>query len=220
MSNIRVRVTLTNEMLGAMANDPKIHETFIASQAPDAPSREEEVAAIGVEEVVEKSMTVFPKLSDGTPILWDYQIRGFFKDACSALQRCKNSDIAKESCKLKAYKKVIDGCIFVHPRKIPINFTGVIGGCQRPLRGQTAQGERVALANSETVPEGSTIEFVVETLDKSFDKVVLEWLNYGQYKGLLQWRNSGKGSFCYEILDDDGNVIGGNKEEVLALMSA
>ena len=145
---IKVRLTLTEEMLGTASGNPELHEEFIASKAPDAMSREEEVEAIGVDAVVEKGKTVFPKLEDGTPFVWDYQIKGFFKDACGMLRKVLSS----ESAKIKAYKKEIDGLIFVKERKIPLVFEGEIGDCQRPLRAQTAQGERVALANSETVP--------------------------------------------------------------------
>jgi hypothetical protein len=216
MKKINIRITLLDEMLGTMAGDPEIYSEFIASNAPDAKSREEEIAAIGVDAVVEKGMTVFPKFADGTPYMWDYQMRGFFKDSCSALQRCKGEDISKESCGLKAYKKIIDGCIFVEPRKIPIDLHGgMMDVCQRPLRGQTAQGERIALASSETVPEGSTMELTIVCLSDAHEAAVIEWLNYGKYKGLLQWRNAGKGRFAYEILDNDGNAIGGNKEELV-----
>lgn len=201
MKDIKVKVTLTDEMLGTLAADPALYDTFIAGNAPDAPSREEEIAAHGVQEVIDKSMTIFPRTEDGVPFVWDYQIRGFFKDTCSALARCKGEEISKHSCALKAFKKVIDGCIFVFPRKIPINMNGgEMGVCQRPLRASTAQGERVALAASETVPEGSTFEFTVRCLSDAYEKVVREWLDYGQYKGLLQWRNSGKGRFVWEEL--------------------
>lgn len=220
MKDIKVRITLTNEMLGTSSNNPEIHREFIASKAPDAKTTEEEIAAVGVEEVVEKSMTVYPRLEDGTPFVWDYQIRGFFKDTCAALQRCKGEEISKQSCGMKAYKKIIDGCIFVFPRKIRINLSGEMGECQRPLRGQTAQGERIALANSETVPADSTFEFTVRCLSDAHEKAVIEWLDYGQYKGFLQWRNAGKGSFCYELLDENGNVIGGNKEQIMALLAS
>ena len=84
--------------------------------------------------------------------------------------------------------------------------------CQRPLRAETAQGPRVALASSETIPEGSSVEFTVRCLNEDWLTCVLAWLNYGQYCGFLQWRSSGAGSFVYEILDDEGHVIGGNKE--------
>ena len=102
-----------------------------------------------------------------------------------------------ESGKLTAYKKVIDGLIFVSPRMIPIDINGTIGECQRPLRAQTAQGERVSLANSEEIPAGSTCEFDVTLLDDSHEKVVREWLDYGILRGIGQWRNSGKGRFTY-----------------------
>lgn len=56
MKNIKVRFTLTDEMLGTASANPEIHSEFIASKAPDAKSREEEVAAIGVDAEIEKSM--------------------------------------------------------------------------------------------------------------------------------------------------------------------
>ena len=210
MGEMKVRITFINEVLGTANSDPNIHAEFIASKAPDAPSREEEVAALGVEEVVEKSKTIFPRNKEGNPIFWDYQLKGFFKDSCSALSRCKGAEIAKQSCAMKAYKKIIDGCIFVMPREIPINLSGEITDCQRPLRAQTMQGERVALANSESIPSGSSIECTILCLNDDHEKAVLEWLEYGKYKGLGAWRNASHGNFWYELLDKNGNVIGGN----------
>lgn len=202
MKEINVRLTLTDEMLGTAAADPEVYKKYIASKAPDAKSLEEEIEAHGVDEVYAGSLTVFPRDENGNPFMWDYQLRGFFKDACSALQRCgKENPVAKESCKLKAFKKIIDGCIFVYPRKIMIDMHGgEMGICERPLRASTAQGERVALAASETVPEGSTMDVTIRCLNDSHEAVVKEWLDYGQYKGLLQWRNSGKGRFTWEEL--------------------
>ena len=43
-----------------------------------------------------------------------------------------------------------------------------------------------------------------------------ECLDYGIRRGLAQWRNSGKGRYVWEELDDDGNVIGGNKADYQA----
>ena len=191
MKEIKVKLTFLEEVLGTASADKEIHGKFIASKAPDAPSREEEIEALGVEEVTEKSMTVFPRNTDGKPIFWDYQIKGFFKDACGMLRKVPNS----ASSKIKAYKKEIDGLIFVKEREIPIIFDGEIGSCQRPLRAQTAQGERVALANSETVPAGSTIEFTIQLMCDTHEKAVREWLDYGVFRGIGQWRNSGKGKF-------------------------
>ena len=204
---IKIKVTLQEDILGTSPNDKDIYETFIGSKAPDKKSLEEEVNAIGVDEVVAQKKTVFPKMDDGTPFMWDYQVRGFFKDACGMLQRVTTKDETtgkkkklNESGKITAYKKVIDGLIFVFPRKIPIISSDEIGSCQRPLRASTPQGERIALANSESIPAGATLEFEVLLLAEEYEKAVLEWLDYGALRGLGQWRNSGKGRFTYEIL--------------------
>ena len=195
---MKILVELSEEMLGSQSNNKEVQAEFISSKGPDAKSIEEEVASVGAEEVIEKGMTVFPK-EDGKPFLYDYQIKGFFKDACSALSRCEGT----KSSKVKAYKKIIDGCIFPQPRKIFLKLPKgqKIGNCQRPLRGQTAQGERICLANSESVPEGTTFECEIKVLDKSFESLVTEWLDYGALKGLGQWRNSGKGRFSYEVVE-------------------
>lgn len=189
-----VTLTLIDEALGMMPANPEVHETYIASKAPDAKTIEEEVAAVGAAEVVEKTMTIFPRLKDGkTPFFWDYQIRGFFKDAMGMLRRVTDSECAK----LKNYKKLVDGLIFIKERKIPINVNGEMGDCQRPLRAETMQGPRVALAHSETVPEGSTCTFTILLMDDTLEKAVRECLDYGELRGLAQWRNSGKGRFTW-----------------------
>lgn len=198
MKELKIRITFTEEVLGTSSNNPDIHDEFIASKAPDAPSRAEEVEALGVDEVVEKSMTVFPKLEDGTPFVWDYQIKGFFKDTCGVLRKVTGS----LSSKIKAYKKEIDGLVFVKERKIPFQNYGKIGECQRPLRGQTAQGERIALAHSETVPADSYIDLTIVCLKDDMMKAVKEWLDYGKFRGLGQWRNSGKGRFEWQEINE------------------
>ena len=197
MKELKVRITTTEEMLGTASANPEIHREFIASNAPDAESLEEEVASVGVDEVFEKGMTVFPR-KDGKPIAWDYQWKGFFKDACGALRKVTGSECSK----VKAYKKEIDGLIFVEPRAIPIQFEGEIGICQRPLRGQTAQGERIALASSESIPAGAVMEFTVKMLCDSHEKMVREMLDYGALRGFGQWRNSGKGRFVWEEISE------------------
>ena len=210
MKELKVRLTFTEDLLGTASANPEIHEEFIASKAPKPETAAEEVAAIDVEAAIEKAMTVFPRMTDGTPFIYDYQIRGFFKEACGALKNVNG----KLSSKIKAHKKKVDNHIFVEPRQIPLDMHGQkIDRCQRPLRAGTPQGERVTLANSEVAPEGTTIEFKVICLIDEDVEAVKEWLEYGALKGLGQWRNSGKGRMCWEELDDDGNVIGGNKKQ-------
>ena len=192
---MRVRITFTEPILGTWPADPQVAEKYIASKAPNAATIKDEIAATSVEEVTEKSMTIFPR-NEGGPVLYDYQVKGFFKDACGMLGRVKGT----KSSGVKAYKKVIDGLIFPEPRMIPLSLAGEIGNCQRPLRAQTAQGERVSLANSEELPAGTSAEFSVRLLDEGHEPLVLEWLDYGKLRGLGQWRNSGKGRFTYELL--------------------
>jgi len=196
MKEMKVRITLLEELLGTASNNREIHSEFIASKAPDAKSREEEIEAIGVDAEVEKSMTVFPRDENGKPFFWDYQWKGMFKDSCGMLRKVTGT----KSSGLKAYKKEIDGLIFINERRIPINFDGEIGNCQRPLRAQTAQGERISLANSETIPAGATMEFTIQCLVDADMAAVIEWLDYGKLRGLGQWRNSGKGRFSWEVI--------------------
>ena len=100
---LKVTLTFTDEVLGMMPANKELHETYIASKAPDASTITDEVEAVGVEEVVEKTMTVFPKLEDGTPFIWDYQIRGMLKDAMGMLRKVADY----ESSKIKAFKKAV-----------------------------------------------------------------------------------------------------------------
>lgn len=193
MKELKVRIEFIEPILGSSSGNPDIHREFIASKAPDAPKREEEVEALGVDAVEKKEMTVFPRTADGKPCLWDYQVRGFFKHACSMLKNVKGTN----SSAIKAYKKYIDGLVFVNERKIPLEFEGEIGNCQRPLRGQTAHGERIALANSEMCPAGTAAEFTVVCLQDELIGAVKEWLNYGKLNGLGQWHNSGMGRFAW-----------------------
>lgn len=198
MKKLTVKVTFIEELLGTASANKEIHEQFIASKAPDAKSLEEEVEAVGAEEVFEKGMTVFPRV-DGRPVAWDYQWKGFLKDAVGMLRKVPGS----EAGKVKAYKKEIDGLIFAQPRAIPIEFDGEVGLCQRPLRGQTAQGERVALATSESIPAGATMTFTWVFLCDQHEKLVREALDYGVMRGFGQWRNSGKGRFTWEEIQEE-----------------
>lgn len=196
MKEIKVKVTFFEDVLGMSPANENIYRDFIGSKSPDAASVDEEVEALGAEAYTEKQMTVFPK-EDGVPFIWDYQIKGFFKDACGGLRKVKGTHSSKE----KAYKKTIDKLIFPEPRKIFFEDFGTIGECQRPLRASTPQGERISLAISEEIKAGASLTFSVMCLcDENVD-LVREWLDYGKYSGFAQWRNSGKGRFTWEEVE-------------------
>jgi len=198
MKTIDAKITFTEQVLGTSPNDEDIYRNFIGSKAPDAQTVDEEVESLGVDAVVEKGMTVFSRDPDGNPALYDYQVKGFFKDTCSMLKKATGS-MSKD---IKAHKKMIDGLIFVNPRLITLKLPDgeKIGVCQRPLRAQTAQGERVALAMSESVPAGTWMEVEITCLTDGDEKYVREWLDYGKWRGIGQWRNASNGRFVWEEL--------------------
>ena len=207
MKTARIKLTFLEPVLGSSPNNEEIYTEFIGSKAEDAPSLAEEVAALGDDVVAEKGTTVFPRDNDGTPIFWSYQIEGFFKGTCGFLRTVPGT----LSSKLKAYKKEIDGRIFVAGdesqtnktgRKIRINNAFPMDLYQRPLRAQTAQGERVSLACSERIPEGANCEFNITCLLDDDTKLVEEWLDFGRRNGLGQFRNSGSGRFAWEKIKD------------------
>jgi hypothetical protein len=134
-------------------------------------------------------------------------VKGFFKDACYMLRKIEGS----KSKKLTTYKKEIDGLIFPEPRNITLELPDgeEVRILQRPLRAQTAQGERVALAASEMLPAGTTCDFRVVMMDdrKALMDAVAEWFGYGRYRGIGQWRNAGYGAFVCTVYDAKGRVL-------------
>ena len=105
MEKIKVRLTLTEDILGTASGNKELYADYIATKAPTVDMVEQEVEDFDPELAMEKAMTIFPRLPDGTPFLYDYQIKGFFKDSAGVLRK-----IPKTACsKIKAYKKEIDG---------------------------------------------------------------------------------------------------------------
>lgn len=206
-----IHIDFIDDVLGTAPGDPDIHGSYVSSKAPDAATKEEEIAAIGKYEFIAKGKTIFPTDESGNPIFWNYQIKGFFKSACAAQRGLSGS----KSSKVKAYKKKIDLGIFVFPdaddpssRAIKIHMTKAgVGECQRPLRAETMQGPRVAIADSDSIEKGSWIEFDVVMLDDGDWPLVSEWLDYGKFNGLGQWRNSGKGAFVWHEINHKPTTI-------------
>jgi hypothetical protein len=195
MKTYKIRFEFTQPLLGTVPKNADVYRDFIASKAAlndDELAEELET----VEHIEESGWTGF-HLENGQPILYDYVIKGFFKDACSMLRRVTGT----ESNKMRAYKKIIDGLVFPKPRKIPFVLPegAEMGIMERPLRASTAQGERVTLVRSDTIPEGTKLEFELQILGQVSEKLLREWLDYGAVRGLGQWRNAGWGTFTYEL---------------------
>jgi hypothetical protein len=213
LKSMKVRITLDEEMLGTMPNNKEIYSTFIASKSPDAKTREQEIEEFGCDAIEDRGKSVFLVDENGR-YLYDYHIKGFFKDACRALRRGTGTI----SGMLTAYKQIIDGMVFPKPRKIYLCIPDGMspGECQRPLRADTPKGSITSVVCSETVPAGTSLEVKIVFFElekrpkiKRGDKEVKlgmqdfieEWLDYGALRGLGQWRNSGKGVFSYEIIE-------------------
>ena len=193
MKELKIRITFLESVLGTQTGDKDIYRNFIGSKAPDSSTVEDEVEAVGVDEVVDKGKTRFPITEEGKPFIYDYWMRGFFKSACSALRNIKGT----KSSSIKAYKKKVDLGIFIKDRMNIIENITSITECQRPLRCSTMQGERVSIAISEEINSGATCDFTIQCLDDNDIELVKEWLDYGQFNGLGQWRNSGHGKFSW-----------------------
>lgn len=214
-STLKVRVTTVEPMLGMTAADTKIVEKYIARKSPDGQIHSDEMDALSrAIEAIKKDkdggkdseaspsiVSVFPRGADGKPILWDYQIKGFLKDTLDAMIESgvyTEKDLKKLRLSRYLYKRTVDKMIFVAPRQIPIVTGQEMSFCGRPLRAQTMKGERVALALSEQVQAGAVLEFEFRLFDANLIEAIQWCLDYGEYRGLGQWRNSGVGRFTWE----------------------
>ena len=195
MKKYVVTVTFTEPLLGTVPKDPEVYRKHIQSKAADLGDQEAIEEMETIQSIEEKGWTGFHVLG-GQPIIYDYVVRGFLKAACGSLRRVPGTG----SSKLTAYKKIIDGLVFVEPRRIPLDLHGKeMEVLERPLRAQTAQGERIALARSDVCPVGTTMGFTLLVLGVVTEKQLREWLDYGAFQGFGQWRSGSYGRFAYEM---------------------
>ncbi len=220
MNKLTVKCTLIEDVLGMTAPTKELLSNFIQLQKKrlekksaiiTANKEKEELSAIDLQikemENEGRGFTVFPRDTDGTPIFWDYQLKGFFKDSFKALLESDNDKFTKTACGFSKWTsdRIVDQLIFPGPRKIRIILPegGEIGICDRPLRATDNHGiQRVAIASSESIPAGATVEFTITYLKSGLKTQILEALKYGQLRGFGQWRNSGKGRFTFEVIED------------------
>lgn len=197
---INVKAEFTSPLLGTQCSNPNVYSDFIASKGVEQneitqQKADEEVKKIedSLEFVEQKSegMTIFMRMEDGTPCLPMHHITGFLKETIGGLRDNKETECSK----ITAYKKKISRSVHVEPAYIPIITDSEITHFERPQRLDTPQGERSALANSEMIREGATIEFTISLDVPALKNAVLECLGYGLVRGLGQWRNGGYGKF-------------------------
>lgn len=181
----QVQIRLLTELLGTVPMDKNIYSTYIESLRPQT-TEDEEVET--VEEREEKGWTGFHKDEKGF-FVYDYYIKGFFKNAANVL---------KEDLKIKNLKSKVSNLLFIQPRKIYLNCNKADLVVERSLRAQTAQGPRITLARSDALNAGRIIDFEVTLLtgkDELKVDIIEKLLEYGKYQGLGQFRNGGYGRF-------------------------
>lgn len=181
-----VEIRLLTELLGTVPMNKKIYSTYIESLRPKGITGEEE--AENIEEREQQGWTGFQKDENGL-FVYDYYIKGFFKNAASVL---------KEDLKIKNLKSKVINLLFPQPRKIYLGCQEADHVIERPLRGQTPQGPMVTLAKSDALKAGRIIKFDVVLLtgkNELKEDIIEKLLEYGQYQGLGQFRNGGYGRF-------------------------
>lgn len=225
----RIRLTLTEDMLGSKPSRQDVYDRFVvvksqgrstglagaidvktaaaakaareAVPGPEGAAAEESAAAAdNPVEGAEVGYTVFPRDDQGL-FLWDYQVKGYIKEAANTLKD-------HPAVKIANFRSKVDNFLFVRPRRVPLlnsdgaRWTDAPSILERPLRAMTMQGPRVSLAKSDLLPAGTYLEFDVVVLNAGLiSKSVLDALfSYGEFKGLGQWRNGGYGSFKFEFV--------------------
>lgn len=208
---MKIQITFTEELLGTKASNKDVFADFIASKAPDGDKRKEELDTAQHRE--EAGTTVFHRIpagaNKGDLMLWDYQVKGFLKEAADILRQTEEEPkpdadatptTKKPRKKWGSAKSKFDNFVFVFPRMISLGIAAPSDICERPLRAQTMQGPRVSLARSETVAADTSFIVEIQILPNApiTEAMVRECLDYGKFKGIGQWRNSGKGRFTWK----------------------
>jgi hypothetical protein len=193
-------IKFTSEVLGSQPgrNDPasKFIRDRTRAEHPEVEVPPEEIESLPVE--INKGTTGFFRSRNRKNVVFkSYQIKGMLKEAASQLNGIDN---------IKNLRSKVESTIFINPVDIPVEGVSVkdIGILERPLRAMTAQGPRVTLARSETIPSGGTLKcrMTVYQLPKfsASESLLRDVLDFSRTLGLGQWRNSNVyGQFDYKL---------------------
>ena len=203
----KVEFTFTEPLLGSLSGNSELMEDFITSKAPPENEAEEIEAISSIPETLQKATTFLARDKDGTPMLWDYQVKGFFKAAAEALinsGQVTEAELKRARLTRWTYKKTIDQQLFITPRRIRLQLPkdGKVIFFSRPLRAMTMHGERIALARSEQAPEGTKFICEIIVLNSTLQKYIKGFLDYAGLCGFGQWRNSGMGRVSWKEIKD------------------
>jgi hypothetical protein len=186
-----LEIIFTTPVLGTQPQKDVASE-FIGAKFIDNGGKMESDELETLDSSLEKGTTAFYKL-DGKPIFYDYQVKGFLKEAGRTFNGLYG---------VKSLRSKIDNMVFLKPRQILIQIPDgkEIEYLERPLRAETAQGPRVGLARSEMLPEGTKFKCIIEVYRSQINYDILrDLLTYGSNKGIGQWRNGGYGRFDFTL---------------------
>ena len=207
----RVEMTFDTVLLGTKPCDPEVHKRWVASKNPKGAQKDEgQPNPLSPDD---KGVTVFQRTDEGILAVNDYQLKGFFKAAADAIRAgeldTEPGTAKKHQKKWGAGRGKVDKYLHITPRTVLLfsetgkPITVPAGRRQRPLRAETPTGQRVMLASSEFVDEGTKAVFTVETLGKLVTLEMLQtMLDFGRFNGMGQWRNAGYGQFTYTIEEE------------------
>lgn len=196
----KLHVEFLTPILGSQPGNKDLASEYIAKRhgLESLPENDDEL----LPEALEKGTTVFNRVPGNTDAicLINYQLLGFLK----ASAQVQNGRVAGG---VKSLRSKVENNVFVSPRVIPLMLPkdGEMDYLERPLRAETMQGPRVTLARSEMVPEGTTFSCGIEILEEGpvTEDVLRDLLDYGFYRGIGQWHNSGSyGTFRYTLTKD------------------
>lgn len=199
-------LTGITRLLGSQPANPEVRSQFIANKAASVQKGEEETAMLP-QDLEKRNLTVFLRDKEGNICLCDYVIKGFFKEAATALK----AELGVANAKSK-----IDNLILIEPAYLhiyrdgePLDVTDY--DLERPLRAMTMQGPRTSVTASECIEPEWTIRFTVSLIEneKTAKSAALTMegietmLDYGSFKGLGQWRNGQNGRFSWKKIEEE-----------------
>lgn len=185
-TDIAVEIEFTERMLGTVPMDKEIYSTYIATKKENGID-ETEVDTVE-DKLDEKGWTGFHRDEEKGIFIYDYMVVGMLKNA---------GNILKDQLGIKNLRSKIGNLVIVEPRRIYFGKEKADGAFERPLRVQTPQGQRVALAKSDYIETGTQISFTISILDnKEIDSdLIRELLEFGKRQGLGQFRGGSYGRF-------------------------
>jgi len=188
----RVEIELIERILGSQPTNPKARRFLELREDEEVPTSTEVF-----------KMTFFRK--DGRPVLMDYEIKGYLKEAASILPQFLGIPGRRREVPSPTFVKgQLDRWLFVSPRHVP--FIGpdgrikedVDGSIIHFLRAMTRQGPRVTPLESDFIEAGARLAFTISVIEHCpiSEEALRAWLAYAEEgMGLLVWRTAGYGRF-------------------------